>query len=203
MLLGLTVPAHWDTVEAVALGLCDLAGWTWIQGCSTRDRDSSVREHLRSAWQRPAQQMQLANATSISDSPRRRGPPADPAPPWSRTPAAPTCPLPPRPAASAPAAPDRRSPAAIKRRTLPLPVHQRERRLRSRPHAHHRPRIRHQPTGAAQPACLRQLPDVSVQEPGQATPRWCGDCHLQPTDRPTDLPRGVVSARGPRRLTTG
>jgi len=105
MLLGLTVPAHWDTVEAVALGLCDLAGWTWIQGCSTRDRDSSVREHLRSAWQRPAQQMQLANATSISDSPRRRGPPADPAPPWSRTPAAPTCPLPPRPAASAPAAP--------------------------------------------------------------------------------------------------
>jgi hypothetical protein len=52
MLLALTVPAHWDTVEAVGMGLCDLAGWDLDSRMLHENTDTSIREHLRNAWHR-------------------------------------------------------------------------------------------------------------------------------------------------------
>ena len=50
MLRGETIPANWETVEAVLGGLCELANWDpdgmWLyQGA-----ESSAREHLLRAW---------------------------------------------------------------------------------------------------------------------------------------------------------
>jgi hypothetical protein len=55
-------------------------------------------------------------------------------------------------------------------------------------------RNQHRPAGAAKSAGLWRFQDACVEAPGQGK-RRDGDCHLQPTDRPTDLSRGVVSAR--------
>jgi hypothetical protein len=52
MLLGLTVPAHWDTVEAVALGLCHLSGWDLYSRILDEDTDATLRDNLRDAWHR-------------------------------------------------------------------------------------------------------------------------------------------------------
>jgi hypothetical protein len=54
MLLGLTVPTHWPTVEAVLVALCDLAGVDPDEQVSGyyRDGSSSRREDLEQAWHR-------------------------------------------------------------------------------------------------------------------------------------------------------
>jgi hypothetical protein len=55
MLLGLTVPTHWSTVEAVLVVLCDLAGLDPDQELSGYYRDDdapSRRESLEGAWHR-------------------------------------------------------------------------------------------------------------------------------------------------------
>ena len=92
-----------------------------------------------------------------------------------------------RPAASRPQIPEE----AIERRALCLAVQQVGHRLRSRPHAPLPPGIQHQPparlTRQASGAPLCQHPSTP---PGQ--PRRCGDGHLQPTDRPTRLSRGMI-----------
>ena len=52
MLLGLTVPSHWPTVEAVLITLCDLARVDPDEPVSSyyRDDASSQREDLERAW---------------------------------------------------------------------------------------------------------------------------------------------------------
>jgi hypothetical protein len=55
MLLGLTVPTHWPTVEAVLIVLCDLARVDPDQELSGYYRDDdapSRRENLERAWHR-------------------------------------------------------------------------------------------------------------------------------------------------------
>jgi hypothetical protein len=54
MLLGLTVPTHWPTVEAVLIALCDLAGVHPDAAIADyyHDGSSSRREDLEQAWHR-------------------------------------------------------------------------------------------------------------------------------------------------------
>jgi hypothetical protein len=54
MLLGLTVPTHWPTVEAVLIALCDLAGINpdEVNDDYYRGDGPSRREDLEQAWHR-------------------------------------------------------------------------------------------------------------------------------------------------------
>jgi hypothetical protein len=54
MLLGITVPTHWPTVEAVLVALCDLAGVDPDEevGGYYQNESSSRREDLERAWHR-------------------------------------------------------------------------------------------------------------------------------------------------------
>ncbi len=50
MLRGLTVPTHWDTVEAVLVVLSDLAGRDPDMGLDWEGTEATRREHLERAW---------------------------------------------------------------------------------------------------------------------------------------------------------
>ena len=92
-----------------------------------------------------------------------------------------------RPPASRPQIPQQ----AIEHRALSLAVQQRRHRLRSPPHAHLRPHFSTSPPARlSQQVSGARLRQRRGTQAGQA--RRYGDCHLQPTDRPRRLSRGVT-----------
>jgi hypothetical protein len=50
MLRGATVPAHWETVEAVYVALCDLAKWEPDDFVKFRNADASIRSQVLGCW---------------------------------------------------------------------------------------------------------------------------------------------------------
>lgn len=50
MLRGTTVPAHWETVEALFAALCDLAGVDPHLRVTINDREASAQTHLENLW---------------------------------------------------------------------------------------------------------------------------------------------------------
>ncbi len=55
MLRGTSIPAHWQTVEAVILALCDLAGWTpdnriMIERANGNIEEASVKDFAENLW---------------------------------------------------------------------------------------------------------------------------------------------------------
>jgi len=50
MLRGTTIPAHWETVEAVLIALCELAGVDPQYHATIHGREATWRRHLEDFW---------------------------------------------------------------------------------------------------------------------------------------------------------